>query len=87
VLVEVRGGVDEAHEEKEERFRCNVVAGAVEIGTVDQDLVDPVVGGRELVAAVVRVEEVEDIYADDGVGTWARVVEVSLYGGVSLGLF
>ena len=65
-------------EEEEEALGCGVIPSSINVGAVQEDGVDPFEGAAKLVASVVFVKEGEGVNADDGVHSWATVVEVSL---------
>lgn len=69
---------EEAAEEVEEAFGVLVVSRPLDVGAVEKDFVDPVQGLGEFVAAAVRVEQRQNVHADDGVKSGPGVIKVGL---------
>lgn len=83
----VRRLPQEAGDEVEEEVRGRVVVGAVPEGAVDEDVVEPVLRGGELVAAAELVEEGEAVDAHEGVDADLVVREVPLQDALRIDVF
>ena len=64
--------------EEQEAFWSGVVAGAIGVPPVDQDLPDPSKSAGEFFATAVGVEEGEDVDADDRVKALSLMIKVGL---------
>lgn len=77
-IKDLRRHAEEPGQEEQEGVAAEVVERALGVCAGLEDVVDPIEGRAQLVAAAVHVEEGEGVDADDGVDARAGRVEVGL---------
>lgn len=78
VEVGVVDGFEKAGKTEEETFRRGVIAGALQVGSVEKNFIHPVEGPREVLSAPIGVEERESVDANDWIKARSIMIKVRL---------
>ena len=70
--------VEETTHEEQETFGSHIITSAIYVPPVDQDVLDPCEGIRELVTTAVGIEEGQGVHADDWIEMQSCVVKIGL---------
>ena len=72
------GTPNETIEEEQETLGCDVVPRSVEVCPMKEDFVDPLERLPQFATSPPRVEQTEDVSANNRVEAWSSVVKISL---------